>query len=459
MTNNSNKQKKSKEIFSILEKKISPQFFNAFFSQMYLKSLDKEQVIFSADSNKVLSHIKNKYKKDVELAVKTVLKEKKNVIFEKPSQLNTNKKSDYYEKNHKNTSLKSKKSVINFYPNKINLNPQYTFENFVTGPSNEQALAACMGAAKNPNDYHNPLYLYGSTGLGKTHLMMSIGNYIQKELSFSNIQYVPSEIFQSDLVDAYKNKSISQFHTKYRNADVFLFDDIQFITAKAEATQEALFNTFNFLYQNKKQIVISGDRPPRQLSKLTDRLKTRFQSGLIVDIKPPNFETRKAILISKAKNMQLEVPSNVISYIASSITDQIRVLEAALIKLKFISEFEKRPVDIQMAKLTLKDLPSEKNETEISIDEILRVVSKTYILNEKDILGSSKVSHIVLARHICMYLTRKLVPSLPLKKIAQAFGRNDHTTVMHAEKKIIQLIDKDDALRVQLSEMEEELSF
>lgn len=296
-------------------------------------------------------------------------------------------------------------------------------------------------------------------GLGKTHLMMAIGNQIQATMPWLKVQYTPAESFQTDLVEAVKNGLHAHFKARYRNVDVFLFDDIQFIGQRAEYTQEEIYHTFNYLFQNKKQIVISSDRPPQQLSKLHDRLQSRFHSGLVIDIKPPNFETRLAILQARSEEMRLAIPQEVLRYLASRFTGQVRTLEAALVKLQFFSEHEKRPIDLQMAKLALRDLPQEDTGPQVTIDEILRVVARTFRVEEAEIRGTSRVETVALARHVCMYLARDILPSLSLTQIAQAFGRSDHTTVLHAEKKIKELCDKDEAFRVQLQEIRAELQF
>jgi len=345
------------------------------------------------------------------------------------------------------------------FPNKIDLNPGYTFDRFIRGPSNEHAYAAAIGAALKPNSYRNPLYLYGGVGLGKTHLMMAIGNHIQQNAPWLKVKYTPSEIFQSDLIAAMRDKNLAYFRTRYRSVDVFLLDDVQFISQKAEYTQEEIFHTFNFFYHNKKQIVIAADRPPQALKALHDRLQSRFQQGLIVDVKSPNFETRIAILQAKADEAKLAISPDILKYLATRFTSQVRPMEAALSILQFTSEQEKRPIDLQMAKICLKALPQENGIHQVTIEDILRTVSRTLHVEEELILGSNRTELVALARHVCMHLAKTLIQGATLSFIAAAFGKRDHTTVLHADQKIRELVDTDEALRLQIEEMIEELKF
>jgi len=345
------------------------------------------------------------------------------------------------------------------FPNKIDLNPNYTFDRFIKGPSNEHAYAAALGSAQKPNDYHNPLYIYGGVGLGKTHLMMAIGNHVASAYPWLKVKYCPSEIFQSDLIEAMKDKNLSYFRTRYRSVDVFLLDDVQFISKNADFTQEEIFHTFNYFYQNKKQIVISADRPPQALPQLHDRLQSRFQQGLIVDVKSPNFETRMAILKTKAQEGNIPIGPDVLKYLATRFTSQVRPMEAALSILQFTAQHENRPIDLQMAKMSLKALPQENGIHQVTIEDILRVVSRTLHVDEALILSSNRTEQVALARHVCMHLAKSMIQGATLSYIAGAFGKRDHTTVLHADQKVRELIDTDPALQMQIEEMVEELKF
>lgn len=447
------------QMYSLLQQRIPHQFFSVFFEDLKLVDLRDNALYLMSSSSSIIDHLKKNYLIQIENAAHEVTGREMQVNLEVDDE--AEKQQSEMKKEALETKQIEKTAPVRLssYPNHIDLNKNYTFDKFVKGPSNEHAFAAAMGAAGQPKEYHNPLYLYGGVGLGKTHLMMAIGNYVQQQYPWMSIQYTPAETFQSDLVEAIRNKTLPHFKNKYRNVDVFLFDDIQLISPRADSTQEELFWTFNYLYQNRKQIVISGDRPPQQLDKLTDRLQSRFQSGLIVDIKPPNLETRIAILQSKAETMNLDIDYDVLQYLATRISSQIRALESALIKLKFTSDHEQHPVDMQMARLALKDMPNDQNTSQVTTDEILRVVSRVFHIDENEIKGASRVEQVVLARHTCMFLTRKLMPSKSRADIARAFGRNDHTTVLHAEKQMARRIDADDAFRIRIQELIDELQF
>jgi len=287
--------------------------------------------------------------------------------------------------------------------------------------------------------------------------LMAIGNHINEKMPYLKIQYTPAEVFQSDLVEAMAKKNLPSFRAKYRSVDVLMFDDIQFIKQRAEYTQEEMFHTFNYLYQNKKQIIISADRPAQHLANLTDRLLNRFQSGLLVDIKPPNLETRIAIIQLKSEQMNLELPYEVQLFIAQQVKTQVRSLEAALIKLKFISSLEKKKICLNLAKKTIRDINLETQNTIITTEEILKCLVHKFHVNEEDILGLSRVESVALARHTGMHLAKRLIPKLSLHSIAKSFGRNDHTTVIHADKKIKDMIDKDDSFRIVIEEMIDEI--
>ncbi|MCS6983583.1 MAG: chromosomal replication initiator protein DnaA [Leptospiraceae bacterium] len=431
-------------VYEKLQEHVPQQFFFAFFEHLKVENYDGKTLRLSGQNPQIVEHIKKRYLK--------LLTDLASQAAEQPVEVELTSSG----KPQRPPSLVNQERN---YPQTIHLNPNYTFERFIKGPSNEHAYSAAKGVAERPGEFHNPLYIYGGVGLGKTHLMMAIGNEINKTKPWLKVQYTPAESFQSDLVEAVRNGLHAHFKARYRNVDVFLFDDIQFIGQRAEYTQEEIYHTFNYLFQNKKQIVISSDRPPQQLSKLHDRLQSRFHSGLVIDIKPPNLETRLAILQARSEEMKLKISFDVLRYLASRFTGQVRTLEAALVKLQFYSEHEKRPIDLQMAKLALRDLPQEDSGPQVTIDEILRVVARTFQVNEEDIKGASRVENVALARHVCMYLARQILPSLSLAQIAQAFGRSDHTTVLHAEKKVKELADRDDAFRVQLQELRAELQF
>lgn len=458
----------------VLQKQIPMQFFKAFFQELQPGGVENGTLVLTTESEQVKNHLQKRYSDllhhavhqvdNRKLQVKIYLKEEvkseaqHNGSAQQQHSVDHNYTSHSYLTSQKNSQTNLEREIKNGrYPQKLELNPGYTFDRFVRGPSNEHAYIAALSAAENKKDFPNPLYLFGGVGLGKTHLLMALGNHAQEQFPWLKVRYTPSEIFQNELIEAYANKNLSNFKAKYRNIDIFLFDDIQMLSKNADSTQDELFHTFNTLYSMNKQIVISGDRPPQQLSRLTDRLRSRFQSGLIIDIKPPSFETRIAILKRKAYEMQVDLPADVYEYIATRINSQIRVLESALINLKFASEIQNRPIDRQMAIMTLKDLPNEGRAKLVTVENIIYAVSREFNVEESDIKGRSRVENIALARHVSMYLAKKLISDMSLTSIAEAFNKKDHTTVIHAEKKIKDLIDRDSSLKVRVSEIIEDL--
>jgi chromosomal replication initiator protein len=314
------------------------------------------------------------------------------------------------------------------------LNPKYTFETFVIGSSNRFAHAAAVAVAEAPAKAYNPLFVYGESGLGKTHLLHAIGHYAQHLFTGARVRYVSSEEFTNDFINSLRDDKQHAFQRRYRDVDVLLVDDIQFLENK-ERTQEEFFHTFNTLHNANKQIVITSDRPPQQLSTLEDRLRTRFQWGLITDVQPPDIETRIAILRKKAAQDRLMAPPEVLEFIASKIATNIRELEGALIRVTAFASLNRQPVDLSLAEIVLKDLIPADGGPEITGATIMAATAEYFGLTMEDLCGSSRSRVLVTARQIAMYLCRELT-ELSLPKIGQMFGGRDHTTVIHADRKI-----------------------
>ena len=314
------------------------------------------------------------------------------------------------------------------------LNPKYTFETFVIGASNRFAHAAAVAVAEAPAKAYNPLFVYGESGLGKTHLLHAIGHYAQNLFAGARVRYVSSEEFTNDFINSLRDDKAQAFQRRYRDVDVLLVDDIQFLENK-ERTQEEFFHTFNTLHNANKQIVISSDRPPKQLSTLEDRLRTRFEWGLITDVQPPDLETRIAILRKKAAQDRLAAPPEVLEFIASKIASNIRELEGALIRVTAFASLNRQPVDLSLAEIVLKDLIPADGGPEITGATIMAATAEYYSLTMEDLCGSSRSRVLVTARQIAMYLCRELT-DMSLPKIGQMFGGRDHTTVIHADRKI-----------------------
>lgn len=331
------------------------------------------------------------------------------------------------------------------------LNSRYSFNNFVVGPSNRLAHAACLAVAENPAKSYNPLFLYGGVGMGKTHLLHAIGNTaINNGLS---VLYVSSEEFTNDLINAIRSHNTQSFRDRYRNIDVLLIDDIQFIAGK-ESTQEEFFHTFNTLHGQDKQIVISSDRPPKAMNTLEERLRSRFEWGLIVDIQPPDLETRTAILRSKAERSGRQVPNEILDLIARQVQSNIRELEGALTRVLAYSELSNLPLSTQLVNSALADLLPRRDK--LMPDQVLYAVANAFGISPEKILGRDRSRDIALPRQVAMYLLREEA-HISLPQIGEAIGGRDHTTVMYACDKVADMIERDDRLRRQLIQIREQL--
>ncbi len=331
------------------------------------------------------------------------------------------------------------------------INPRYTFENFVVGPSNRLAHAACMAVAENPARAYNPLFLYGGVGLGKTHLLHAIGNAAHKRNL--TVMYVSSEEFTNDLINSIRTHNTTAFRERYRRIDVLLIDDIQFIAGK-ESTQEEFFHTFNTLHGQDKQIVISSDRPPKAMITLEERLRSRFEWGLTADIQPPDLETRMAILRSKAERNNRQVPNPIIETIARLVQSNIRELEGALTRIMAFAELSGQPITNQLIQTALADLLPQRSSLETS--QVLEAVAYIFGISTDELVGRSRTHDIALPRQVAMYLMREEV-NASLPQIGEALGGRDHTTVMYACQKVADMIERDDRLRRQVIQIREKL--
>lgn len=318
------------------------------------------------------------------------------------------------------------------------LNPKYIFDNFVAGSSNKLAHAAAVATAEMPARAYNPLFIYGESGLGKTHLLHAIGNYSRMLYRGIQVRYVSSEEFTNDFINSIRDDKAAAFQKRYRDVDVLLIDDIQFLSGKTQ-TQEEFFHTFNTLHNADKQIVVTSDLPPKQLQDFEDRMRSRFEWGLITDIKPPELETRIAILRKKVAQEKLLVPDEVLEFIASRVTTNIRELEGALIRISAYAGLNKVPVELALAEVVLKDLIPDQVGPQITSTMIMTQTSQYFGISIDDLIGSSRSRTLVTARQIAMYLCRELT-DLSLPRIGSFFGGRDHTTVMHAERKVRQLM-------------------
>ena len=387
----------------------------------------------STDERSIV-YIEKRYLKFLEVTVCEVMNKEYQVIIMSSAE----KKEDELKK--KTSSVSTDNSLAS-----QNLNPNYTFDTFVIGTNNNLAHAASLAVAETPGQIYNPLFIYGGAGLGKTHLMQAIAHFIIASDPSKKVLYVTSETFTNELIESVKTNKNTEFRNKYRNIDVLLIDDIQFIIGKV-STQEEFFNTFNDLYLLGKQVVISSDRPPKEMETLPDRLRTRFESGLPVDIQIPTYETKMAIINRKAEISGLDIPYEVSDYVATHIKSSIRELEGALTKLSAFSKLSHTPITVEFAEQTLKDLISPDAKKEITPELIIQTVADHFNVKYDDLLSSKRTADIVHPRQIAMYLCRQMTTA-PLQAVGKALGNRDHTTVIHGAEKIAQEVVKNDSMR------------
>ena len=331
------------------------------------------------------------------------------------------------------------------------LNDKYTFDTFVIGSSNRFAHAAAVAVAEQPARAYNPLFVYGGSGLGKTHLLHAIGHYARTLYKGTRVRYVSSEEFTNEFINSIRDDKAASFQRRYRDVDILLVDDIQFLSGKVQ-TQEEFFHTFNTLHNANKQIVVTSDLPPKQLPDFEDRMRSRFEWGLITDVQPPDLETRIAILRKKSIQERLVAPPEVLEFIASKISSNIRELEGALIRVTAFASLNRQPVDLGITEIVLKDLLPNETGPEITAAQIMTATAAYFGVTVDDLCGSSRSRVLVTARQIAMYLCRELT-DLSLPKIGQAFGGRDHTTVMHADRKIRQLMAERRSLFNQVTDL------
>jgi chromosomal replication initiator protein len=333
------------------------------------------------------------------------------------------------------------------------LNPRYTFDSFVVGNSNRLAHAASLAVAESPSKAYNPLFIYGGVGLGKTHLLHAIGHHVASTYQNYKVVYVSSETFTNEMINSIKDDQTVEFRNKYRRVDVLLIDDIQFLAGK-ERTQEEFFHTFNALHEADKQIIISSDRTPKDIPTLEDRLRSRFEWGLIADIQPPDLETREAILRKKAQLENIDFPDEVIFFIATNVKSNIRELEGALLRVLAYGNLNNREIDIELAKEALKEVVTGNQRKNITIPMIQKVIAQYYNLNVEDFKSRRRTRNVAIPRQVAMYICRELTDA-SLPKIGQEFGGRDHTTVIHACDKIKEYINNDASMEETINKIYE----
>jgi len=410
------------EVLKLIKVELTEVSFNTWLKTIKPITMTDNRIILAAPNEFTKGILEGRYYNLIKNAIKQITDKEFNIQFTIPGEdLNINV-GQSVSLNNSNLNQRSQ------------LNPKYTFDTFVIGNSNRFAHAASLAVAEAPAQAYNPLFIYGGVGLGKTHLMHAIGHYILNQTPNAKVVYVSSEKFTNELINSIRDDRNNQIRNKYRNVDVLLIDDIQFIAGK-ESTQEEFFHTFNALHDANKQIVISSDRPPKEIPTLEDRLRSRFEWGLIADIQPPDLETRIAILKKKAKVENIDVSDDVMLYIASKIQSNIRELEGALIRIVAYSSLTNRKISVELAEEALKDIISSDKPKKITVELIKEVVSKEFNLKVEDFNSKKRTRSIAYPRQIAMYLTRELT-DLSLPKIGENFGGRDHTTVIHAYDKI-----------------------
>ncbi|MBM4235062.1 MAG: chromosomal replication initiator protein DnaA [Firmicutes bacterium] len=436
-----------------LSKDVNKPSFETWFKLTKPVSLDNGCLVIEVPNDFTKEWFETRFRQQIINALKEVTTDDHRVNFVISTQFQSEEDSidlqtaiagNNYPKNI--PSLKNSDNEFLQHNHKIvsNFNPRYTFSTFVVGACNRLSHAASLAVAESPARAYNPLFIYGGVGLGKTHLLHAIGQYTLINHGFNRVYYLSSEKFTNEFINAIRDNKTLDFRNKYRYMDVLLIDDIQFLAGK-EQTQEEFFHTFNALHDNNKQIIISSDRPPKEIPTLEDRLRSRFEWGLITDLQPPDLETRTAILKKKANSDGIEMPDQVIQYIAGKVNSNIRELEGALIRIVAYASLFKTPVTIELTETALQDIINTRQKI-ITVSMIISETADNFNLNPEELLSKKRTQDIAFARHVAMYLCRMLT-DLSLPKIGDEFRGRDHTTVLHAFKKIDLLIQKNNELK------------
>jgi len=443
------------DTLSHLELNLSPQHFSTWIKPLKLVKIEQDMVYLEVPNRFVLDWVKENYSKLIQKKLSDLSAVSYRLHFDVSNQA-TEKLPRTTPVVDKPVAVVAKKSIVNnTHTSDLNLNRKYTFEEFVSGSSNQFAYAAAMAVASNPATTYNPLFIYGGVGLGKTHLVNAIGNAILKKSPQMRICYYTSEKFMNELINSLRYNRMDEFRNKFRSMDVLLIDDIQFIAGK-ERTQEEFFHTFNALYESHKQIIVTSDKFPKDIPGLEERLRSRFEWGLIADIQAPDVETKLAILKMKAEQNSINLPEDVALFLANSICNNVRELEGYLIRIGAYASLTSVPVSLEMARDVLKDILIERNR-ELSVEEILKKVSLHFNIKVSDIKSAKRLKAVVLPRQIAMYISRQLTSS-SYPEIGDRFGGKDHSTIIHAIRKIEKLMEEDFQLKSTIDNLKKELT-
>jgi len=438
------------EALTLMEKELNKPSFETWLKSTEAINLSQKTAFIAVPNQFAKEWLQTRYINIIQNALRSVINRELEIKFILPGEVPEEKTDNFTAE----LSL-SKEYDKNIEGICSHLNPKYTFDTFVVGNSNRFAHAASLAVAEAPAKAYNPLFIYGGVGLGKTHLMQAIGHFVVNQNTSSKVVYVSSEKFTNELINAIRDDKTVEFRNRYRNMDILLVDDIQFLAGK-ERTQEEFFHTFNALHEANKQIIISSDRPPKEIPTLEDRLRSRFEWGLITDIQPPDFETRIAILRKKAQLENLQVPNDVMIYIANKIQSNIRELEGALTRVMAYASLNHNLITPDLAVEALKDILPVNTSKPISIKEIQQAVADYYNLSFDDFKAKKRTRSVAYPRQIAMFLARELT-DLSLPKIGEEFGGRDHTTVIHAHEKISGDIKKDQSLQNTIEQLKNKI--
>lgn len=434
-----------------IELSLSKANFTTWFKDTFISSYEDDAVVICVPNTFTKAWLENKYRKEILNALEGILSKSLKEIIYRVEVKKPNPESELIKKIKANKEEKPAAEFVSTPINRFGLNAKYTFDNFVVGKGNELAHAACQAVAANPGNAYNPLFIYGGVGLGKTHLIQAVGNILSKNTD--KILYVSSEKFTNDYIQAVRSGQAREFKERYRNVDLLLIDDIQFMAGK-DGTQEEFFHTFNELHQTNKQIVLTSDRPPKSIPALEKRLLSRFEWGMIADVGQPDIETRQAILEKKCKEKNYPLDGDILNYIASNVQNNIRELEGALNRLIAYHEFNNYKPTLDTAKTILSGIMTNFQQKSTSTKSIIDAVAKFYDINIKDIIGQSRKKELVNPRQIIMYLMREEI-NTSFPTIGQELGGRDHTTAMHAHNKIRKEVEENEKLKQELESIKQ----
>jgi chromosomal replication initiator protein len=440
-----------------LEASLNPQHFATWIKPLRLVRIERDLIVLEVSNRFILDWVRDNYAKLIQQVLSELSAVSYRLQIDVAGQDQEATRNDLRQRSASREAVTRQSEVIpqHEWQLDLNLNRKYTFEEFVAGSSNQFAFAAAMAVANNPATTYNPLFIYGGVGLGKTHLINAIGNAILKKSPAVRVCYYTSEKFTNELINSIRYNRMEEFHKKFRSMDVLLIDDIQFIAGK-ERTQEEFFHTFNTLYESHKQIVVTSDKFPKEIPGLEERLRSRFEWGLIADIQAPDVETKQAILKMKAEQNKIFLPEDVALFLASASSSNVRELEGYLVRLGAYASLTATPINLETARKVLKDILVERNR-ELSVEEIIKRVGSHFNVKVSDLKSPKRLKAVVLPRQIAMYLARQLT-SASYPEIGERFGGKDHSTIIHAIRKVEKMMEENFQLRQTIESLKSTLT-